>query len=66
MFKKFFNKSFILNQNFNFKTENIKRAITFRNPDFFTISRPGVFYVDRTDYIAHLETSGKVLTFLPL
>jgi hypothetical protein len=67
MFKKFFNKSFNLNQKFKFKkTKNIKRTITFEYgvPDFYTISRPGVFHVDRTDYIAHLETSGKVLTFL--
>jgi hypothetical protein len=67
MFKKFSNKSFSLNVNFKFKkTENIKRSITFEygNPDFYTISRPGVFHVDRTDYITHLETSGKILTFL--
>jgi hypothetical protein len=67
MFKKFFNKSFNLDQNFKFKkTESIKRTITFKygNPNFYTISRPGVFHVDRTDYIAHLETSGEVLTFL--
>jgi hypothetical protein len=67
MFKKFFDKSFNLNLSFKFKKlENIKRTITFEygNPDFYTISRLGVFHVDRTDYITHLETSGKILTFL--
>jgi hypothetical protein len=60
-----FNKSFRLNQNFKF-AKNIKRTITFDygNPNFYTISRPGVFYVDKTDYITHLETSGEILTFL--
>jgi hypothetical protein len=66
MFKQFLNKSYSLNLKFcSTKTESFKRfTFNSQNPDFYKISRPGVFYVDRTDYITHLETSGSILTFL--
>ena len=48
-----------------FKTELEKKLIfEYGNPEFSQVCKPGVFHVDRTNFIPLLETSGKVLTFL--
>src|SRR4051794_3641735 len=45
-------------------SKEAKLVFEYGNPDFAFVCKPGVFHVDRTNYIPLLEHSGKVLTFL--
>jgi hypothetical protein len=45
-------------------SKETKLIFKYGNPDFAAVCKPGVFHVDRTNYIPLLEHSGEILTFL--
>ena len=52
VFKRFYNKQLE------------KLTFKYGNSDFSKVCKPGIFHVDRTDFIPQLEKAGEFLTFL--